>query len=297
MARGDLQPALGIVIDWELFGTGPDIVNAFEKREIDLAYVGLPPAIAGISRGVGIVCVAGGHVEGTVIAGGRKLAGFPEETDLHDILGQLKGKKIGVPGKGSIHDVILTDCLERLDLSKEIEILNFRWADQITEAMVRGDVSAAAGTPALATAIRRYADGRILFPPSRLWPNNPSYGIIVERNFLRKERELVERFLILHEEATSLIRQNPGRAARTVSDYVGFVDREFVLDTLRLSPKYCAQLTGDYISSTMEFVKVMKRLGYIGREVSAEEIFDTSLIRKIHPEKDHYSEGISDATE
>ncbi len=297
MARGDLQPVLGTCIDWELFGTGPDVVDAFEKGEIDLAYIGLPPAIAGISRGVGIVCVAGGHVEGTVIAGVKKLAGFPEETDLHNILGQLKGKKIGVPGKGSIHNVILTDCLERLALSEEIEILNFRWADQITEAMIKGDVSAAAGTPALATAIRRYADGRILFPPSKLWPNNPSYGIIVERNFLRKEKELVERFLVLHEEATSLIRQKPRQVAKTISDYVGFIDREFVLDTLRLSPKYCAQLTADYISSTMEFVKVMKRLAYIDKEVSSEEIFDTSLIWKIHPEKDHYSEGISDAPE
>jgi NitT/TauT family transport system substrate-binding protein len=61
-----------------------------------------------------------------------------------------------------------------------------------------------------------------------------------------------------------------------------------VLDTLRLSPRYCAQLTDAYIAASMEFVKVLRKLGYIRREISQDEIFDLSLIRKIHPGKDHY---------
>jgi hypothetical protein len=38
----------------------------------------------------------------------------------------------------------------------------------------------------------------------------------------------------------------------------------------------------------MEFVKVLRNLGYIKKEIPREEIFDTSLISKIHPEKGHY---------
>jgi hypothetical protein len=41
----------------------------------------------------------------------------------------------------------------------------------------------------------------------------------------------------------------------------------------------------------MDFVRVLKRLGYIGRQLSSDEIFDLSLIRKIHPGKDHYGAG------
>jgi NitT/TauT family transport system substrate-binding protein len=293
MSEGSVTRTLGMDVEWRLFGTGPAIVNAFGKKELDLAYVGLPPAAIGISNGAGIVCVAGGHMEGTVLAGRKEFAGFPEQEDLQEILGQFRGRKIGVPGKGSIHDVILSESLERYGLAKEITVINFPWADQVTEAVVRGEVSAAVGTPALAVAIRRFALGRILYPPSRLWPNNPSYGILVDRDFLRREEETVARFLAMHEDATSLIRNKPRLAARIISGYVGFIDEEFVLETLMISPKYCAQITDGFIASTMEFVKVLKKLGYIRREITPDEIFDASLINRIHPGKDHYEDGIS----
>lgn len=293
MAENSLGHIPRVDVEWRLFGTGPDIVNAFENGELDIAYIGLPPAIIGIDRGVAIRCISGGHIEGTVICGKGQYRGFPEINDLGDILKQFCGLKVGVPGKGSIHDVIITECLERFSLKKEIETVNFQWADQITEAMAKGEISAAVGTPALAVAIKRYTGGRILYPPSRLWPDNPSYGIIVDSRFLDEEKEIVERFLILHEKATSFIRNKPGEAAKTISDYIGIIDAEFVLETMEISPKYCAQITHGYILSTMEFVKVMRKLGYIKREITSDEIFDTSLIRKIHPEKDHYGEGIA----
>ena len=295
MARGDSEGRLGAGIDWRLFGTGPAVVNAFEKGELDLAYIGLPPAIIGMSRGASIVCVAGGHMEGTVIAANKDFAGFPEREGLGSILGQFRGKKIGVPGRGSIHDVIMRECLAGFDLAGAVEIVNFAWADQVLEAVVREDVSAAVGTPALATAVVRFAEGRILYPPSRLWPHNPSYGIVVGKDFLKRERELVERYLLLHEEATAFVRHEPKEAAGMIAAFVGVVDAEFVMDTLRLSPKYCAQLTDEYISSSMDFVRVLKKLGYITRDIKEDEIFDASLIRRLHPERDHYAEGISEA--
>lgn len=294
MAEDNTGKHLGVDIEWRLFGTGPAIVDAFGRGELDLAYIGLPPAIIGISRGIDIVCVAGGHMEGTVITGKKDLVGFPEEEDLSVILGQLKGKRIGVPGNGSIHDLILSECLRRFNLKEEIEIVNFEWSDQITEEIARGGLSAAVGTPALAVAIKRYADGKTLYPPSKLWPNNPSYGIFIDRKFLNRERKIIEKFLLLHEEATSSIRNKTRQTAKMISDYVGFIDEEFVMETLKVSPKYCAQITDGYISSTMEFVRVLKRLGYI-REITPEEIFDISLIREIHTSDDHYKDGISDS--
>jgi NitT/TauT family transport system substrate-binding protein len=290
MARNAQLP--GSEIEWQLFGTGPAIINAFEKEELDLAYIGLPPAIIGIDRGAGITCIAGGHVEGTVIIGKEAFGGFPEVRSLGEILGQFRGLKIGVPGKGSIHDVILTDCLERFSLHRDIEVLNFAWADQVLEAAVKGEVAGAFGTPALAVAIERYAKGKILYPPSLLWPDNPSYGIIAENEFLHQNRHVSEKFLIMHEEATAFFRTRPAEAAKVIAQFVGYIDEEFVMKTLEVSPKYCAQLTDAYRASTMKFVETMKKLGYISRLITCEEIFETSLIRKVHPGKDHYEKGL-----
>jgi NitT/TauT family transport system substrate-binding protein len=288
MAHGGVPARLGAEVEWRLLGTGPAIMQAFERGELDLAYIGLPPAIIGIARGVDVVCVAGGHVEGTVLAGRSRWRGFPELDDLGAVLRQFAGLKIGVPGTGSIHDVILKDCLERHGLAGTVEVVNYPWADLVTEAVARDEVAAAFGTPALAVAIRSFAGGRILYPPSRLWPGNPSCGIVVTRAFLGEHRALVERFLEVHEEATAAFRAEPAAAARDIAAHVGIVDESFVLETLQVSPRYCAQLTGEYVAATLAFAAALRRLGYVGRDVAEHEIFDRSLIDTVHPEPDHY---------
>lgn len=293
MARGEAEQRLGAAVQWRLFGTGPAIVDAFARGELDLAYLGLPPVIIGIGRGVGIVCIAGGHMEGTVMAGKARWRGFPEIEDLDTVLRQFIGRKIGVPGKGSIHDVILRESLAACGFERDIAIVNYPWADLVTEAIARDEVDAAFGTPALAVAIQRFAGGRVLYPPSRLWPENPSYGIVAERTFLRDRRRDAEGFLLLHEEAEFALRSDPGLAAQSIANHVGIVDREFVLEALRVSPRYCAQLTEGFIASTLRFVPTLRRLGYLGRDVARDEIFDTGLIRAVHPRGDHYAEGIA----
>ncbi|MDA8077628.1 MAG: ABC transporter substrate-binding protein [Nitrospiraceae bacterium] len=288
MADPHLSGRLGVPVRWQLFGTGPAIVEAFEKNELDLAYIGLPPAIIGMARGIQITCIAGGHMEGTVLCGGRNLAAFPEIDRIEDIFGQFAGHAIGVPGNGSIHDVILRDYLERFSLAGTVRVINYPWADLVLEAVVKKEVAAAIGTPALAVSVQRYADGKVLFPPSRTYPHNPSYGILANRDLLEKEQHLTEAFLMLHEEATALLRDQPAEAARIISSYVGFVDEAFVLDTLMVSPRYCAQLSDDYVACAMDFVGILGRLGYIEREPGEDEIFDRTLIRRTHPGKDHY---------
>lgn len=292
MARKDIMSRLGIDAEWTLMGTGPAIMQAFGRSELDLAYIGLPPAIIGMEQGRRVVCIAGGHMEGTVMAGKSRWLGFPETGDLGAVLGQFEGRTIGVPGNGSIHDVILKDCIARYAPGRNITVRNYPWADLVTEAVVNDEVAAAFGTPALAIALRRFAGGKILYPAARLWPDNPSYGIVVDRSFLNAHRERVERFLIAHEEAEAVLRNEPADAARAIAHQVGIIDREFVLETLRVSPKYCAALTGGYIASTMAFVKALRKLGYIRRELDKDEIFDESLIEAIHPEKDHYGDGL-----
>jgi NitT/TauT family transport system substrate-binding protein len=288
MARRDIEQRLGIEVEWRLHGTGPSLVQAFEKGEIDIAYIGLPPAIIGIDRGVPITCIAGGHVEGTVISGSSLLKGFPGAADPHEVLVQLRGQTIGVPGKGSIHDVILTELLDSGGLREAVTVRNFAWADQITEAAVKGLIAAAVGTPALGVALRRYAGFELLCPASRIWPNNPSYGILTGREFLQKERTVILQFLGIHEEATAFLRGSAAEAAEIIARFIGFVDAGFVLETLQMSPKYCADLSEDYMQSTLDFVGCLRRLGYIRRDIPRDEIFDVSLIRTVHPGPAHY---------
>lgn len=276
----------GLKVTWKLYASGPDMVKAFTDREIDLGYIGLPPAIIGISKGLPIKCVAGGHVEGTVMIGQPNYRTFDELGDVKKVLEQFVGKTIGTPPKGSIHDVIIKDLLEKLKL--DVTVKNYAWADFVLGAMTDKEIDGAVGTPPLAVASRRFAGTKIVIPPHQLWPNNPSYGIVV-RNELMQYPEIIEKFLEQHERACNFIRLDPRCAAEIVSKLTGIVDPEFVEEAYRISPKYCASLSKEYVQSTLGFVKALKDMGYIDHQVTEGEIFDHRFIEKVHPEKPHYN--------
>ena len=276
----------GISAQWKLFASGPDIVKAFANKEVDLAYIGLPPAIIGIDRGVPIICVAGGHVEGTVMIARQEFGTLYELKNINAVLAQFKGKVIGSPPKGSIHDVIINNAIEEAGF--DIRVKNFPWTDFVLEALVDGDIDAAVGTPSLAVAAARANGARIVIPPDALWPSNPSYGIVVRKELLDFP-DVITGFLELHEKASNFIREKPGDAARIVSGLTGIVDEDFVMEAYRVSPKYCASLSQDFVDSTMAFIPVLRRLKYISRNLSESEIFKRAFIDNIHKGHSHYS--------
>ena len=276
----------GIHATWKLFASGPDIVKAFENKEIDAGYIGLPPAIIGIDRGVPIVCVAGGHVEGTVLIARKNYGTHRELDDINTVMRQFEGKVIGSPPKGSIHDVIINNIINANDLN--IRVKNFPWTDFVLEALVDGQIDAAVGTPSLAVASARACDTKIIIPPHLLWPDNPSYGIVIRKDLIQYS-DVILRFLEQHEKASNFIRKYPGEAASLVSRLTGIVDEEFVREAYKISPKYCAALSKEFIGATMAFVPVLHRLKYISKIISGKEIFDYGFIEKIHIEKPHYN--------
>ncbi len=275
-----------IKASWKLFASGPDIVKAFEKEEIDLAYIGLPPAIIGIDRGIQIICVAGGHVEGTVLIAQEEYGTLDELKNLNNVLRQFKGKVIGSPPKGSIHDVIINDALQEAKL--KIEVRNFAWSDFVLEALVDREIDAAVGTPSLVVAAKRACGARIVVPPNALWQNNPSYGIVIRKELMKKP-DVILRFLKMHEKASNFVRSKPKDAAKLVSKMAGIVDEDFVLEAYSISPKYCAALSPEFVSSTMAFVPVLRRLKYISRKLQKNEIFEFSYINEVHREPPHYN--------
>ena len=196
---------------WRLFGTGPAMVEAFAAGEIDLGYIGLPPAMIGIDRGVPLRCIAGGHVEGTIMIAGSSYAPLRRTGSMQEALGQFAGKKIGSPARGSIHDVIIRFLLQKFQIAGAV-VINFPWADLIPAAIAEGEIDGAMGTPQLAVVARQFYGQDIVLPPDAMWPFNPSYGIVVRQELL-KEAGLLRGFLELHEKACAILRQQPEDAA------------------------------------------------------------------------------------
>ena len=270
--------------EWILFPTGPAMIKAFKNMEIDLGYIGLPPVMIGIDKGMKIKCVGGGHIEGTVMIADKSYQSYNELGNIDLVIKQLIKKTIGTPTKGSIHDVIIRSMLK----NENISINNYPWADLIPDSIHDGEIDAGVGTPALATVASKQFDTKIILPPKTIWPYNPSYGIVVQENLISNSGDFILSFLNAHEDASNLIRNEPEIAAEIASQEMGVVDKEFVLDTYKISPRYCAKLPDKYIKSTMKFIPVLNELGYLKKDLNIEDIFDLRFIDKSHTEEAHY---------
>ncbi|MFX0035821.1 MAG: ABC transporter substrate-binding protein [Candidatus Hermodarchaeota archaeon] len=290
MENDDLANDLKVDINWILFGTGPAMVKAFKEEKLDIGYMGLPPAIIGIAQKVPIICIAGGHVEGTIVVAKRGYKTQKQlDNDLNRVFSQFKGKTIGVPSKGSIHDVILNYYLKRFNLLEEITIKNYEQAEFIAMDMRDGFLEAGVGTPALAVFTSTILESHLIIEAKELWPNNPSYGIFVHKKFIQNNIELVLKFLTHHKNASYLLRDSPSIAAEKISKSFEIIDKNYVEAVLKISPKYCIALSEGYIQATMKFIKTLHNLGYIKKNLKQEDIFDLNLVNKVHPEPDHYS--------
>lgn len=66
--------------------------EAFTSNDIDLGYIGLPPVMTGIEKGLKVKCVGGGHVEGSVMVASKSYKTFDELGNTKDILEQFEEK-------------------------------------------------------------------------------------------------------------------------------------------------------------------------------------------------------------
>lgn len=289
MKGSKLLEQSGLQPTWTLFGTGPAIMDALVKNKVDVAYIGLSPVIIGISKGAEIKCVAGGHVEGTVVVARPGYKSMSDSSvEMGTALGQFRGKRLGVPRRGSLHDVFLRHYLSEHGLEGDVDILNYDWTDFVAEAMAQGEIEGGAGTPSLAVLSSRLMGASIVVPPNEIWPNNPSYGIIASTRFLDQSSDLVEKFLLLHRKACASIREEPESSAKVVAETVGIVDSKFVLDAIRVSPKYCTALSREFVESTMRLLPLLERLGYLSTSPKEKDIFYPEIIERVHPEQSHY---------
>ncbi|MFX1571489.1 MAG: ABC transporter substrate-binding protein [Promethearchaeota archaeon] len=289
MNNKDIYNDLNMEIYWILFGTGPEMVQAFKNEELDIGYMGLPPAIIGIENEVPIQCVAGGHVEGTIMIGKKEYKNIYQlDENMDETFAQFKGKAIGVPSKGSIHDVILNHYLEKYDLANKIMVKNYKQAEFIALDIDKNILEAGVGTPSLAAFASTIFNSQIIIPPSFLWPYNPSYGIFIHKNLVENRSDIVLKFLIHHKRASSLLRNSPSKAAKLISKNINIISKNYVKSVLKISPKYCISLSEDYVNSTINFVKILYSLHYIKRILKIDEIFNFKFINQVHPEPEHY---------
>jgi len=267
----DLKP-FGItdVKDFE-FPSGPPEMQAMLGGDLDAAYVGTAPPISAISEGMDAKIVAAVNINGSdlVLKSGLKYAG-PQS---------LVGKSIGTFPPGSIQDTVLRHWLNEsgVDASK-LKILAMGPGDAVT-AISAGKVDGVLLPHPSHAIIEDEGRGKSVVKSGEMWPNHACCSPVVSGKLIRERPDLVEQLVATHIKATEWVNANPEEAAKIYANKTG-QDLSMVEDSIKTWDGRWVSDPSIQIPSTVEYAKIDYKMNYTQKELTEEDIFDTSFYNK-----------------
>jgi NitT/TauT family transport system substrate-binding protein len=285
------QPAVYVAIDKKMFEragiksknliftAGPPMISAYKNREIDIGFLGAPPAISAMDKGINISIYGWSHINGSSIVV-RKDSGLNRVEDL-------KGKQVAVPMFGSIQDVLTRIVLEKhgLQPGKDVKLMEageLGGVSQLPTMLKRGTIDGYVAWPYFDIVPIVEGYGKALLKPDEMVPNNPCCVIAVNNDFAKEHPELLKQSLKIFDDAATFTMAYPEEAAKSIQNVAGFK-----YDVAMASMKYNGQCSfkpsEESIQTTMDILSWMKKLGYIKGDLSRERVFVLDYAYEIHP--------------
>jgi len=178
-----------------------DIVAALQAGDLDLAYVGPAPAIAGYQQRRALRVIAG------AATGGSRLVARKEVRGLADLL----GRRVVVP-PGSTEEVLLRALLRQERMTGRVTVTTAAGQGLIA-AFSSGKADAACVPEPWASRLVQEAGARVLLDDRQVCGGReyPAACVVASDAFLRDHADLARRWLAAHRELTDrLQRREPG---------------------------------------------------------------------------------------
>jgi len=229
--------AEGLELNLRRFSDGPTMVKALLADELDVAYVGIGPAMVARARGVPLKVVAAAvkdHI-GVVVQG--KFADYTGRLPMPEAIARFtaeQGRKPVIASfpAGSVPNTVLRYWLvEQLNLSLNTVEIRGLGANAVLEALLAGEVDGAAIMEPILTAVRtRIPEAQITAWGRELLANHPGAVLTMTEAMLRDHPHAAEALVGMHIRATEILRRQPERAARHAQPFLG--DGNLPLDTV-----------------------------------------------------------------
>ena len=201
-----------INVKWTAFNAGPAEVEALFAGDIDIGYIGPVPAISANVKSNGDVQILSGAAKGGAILIRREGAQISGVKDL-------AGKTVAIPQIGNTQHLSLLKLLEDSGLTEggNVTVSAVANAD-VVNAMARGDVDAAlVPEPWGATLLEQGAKMVLNYDEIYLKGQYDVAVVVVRKEFMEKNPDLVEKFLREHEAATKEIYEKPQQVQKKIN--------------------------------------------------------------------------------
>lgn len=203
-------------VSWTAFNAGPAEVEALFSGDIDIGYIGPVPAVSANVKSNGDVVVLSGASTGGAILVKNPNSGIESVEDL-------AGKTVAIPQLGNTQHLCLLQLLEDHGLKPVSEggtvtVSAVANAD-VGNMMERGDIDAAL-VPEPWGATLMAGGAELLLDYDEIYMEG-SYNVavvVVRKEFMEENPEIVEKFLEEHQAATDKINEDKEKALTIINE-------------------------------------------------------------------------------
>jgi NitT/TauT family transport system substrate-binding protein len=277
----------GLRLQLTQFSSGPTMVQALASGSLDVAYVGIGPALVARSRGIDIKVLASNIIDQVALIGrgpfAETMATAPSTAEGFRRYHERAGRpaKIATLPQGSVPDTILRYYIQNVAKvdPAHVEIIGIG-EDQVQQSLLAGAVEGASILEPILTIVQeRDPTARIIAAPNAMLPHQPGAVLAVRETVIADHRDAVAKLVELHVRATEFARAQQDRAADHVTAFVGkgLVDPAVINKALR-SPN--TNLVADphvIMESTALLQNFQQTTGAQVKPVNLNELFDYSF--------------------
>jgi NitT/TauT family transport system substrate-binding protein len=268
----DLKPFGVVEIKEFEFPSGPPEMQAMLAGDLDVAYVGTAPPISAISQGLDAKIVAAVNINGSDLVFKPGIAYSGPQS--------LIGKTIGTFPPGSIQDTVMKKWLQDNNVPiSDVKIIPMGPGDAVT-AISAGKVDGVFLPHPSPAIIEQEGRGESVVPSGEMWPNHACCSLVVSGRLLRDNPDLVEQIIKTHIKATDYVNSHPDEAAQIYSDKTG-QDLAMVEHSVETWDGKWVSDPNLQIPSTVEYAKIDYEMNYTQKELTEEDLFDTSFYEKV----------------
>jgi len=253
---------------------GSLIVQTLLSGEVGVASLAPPSAVAAWVKGAELAVVAGGIERALNVLMVNPKIKTPED---------LKGKRVAISRFGSLSDVSLRDALAfyKLKPSQDVSIAQMGGLGERMVALTSGVVDGAILNVDQVFQAEKLGF-QILIDLRKLPLTYSTQGIVVSREFLRAQRNIVKRFLKVYIEGIKIFKTDKEFSMDTLSRYIKTSDREILsktYDVYRDAWETVPLVRRDGIQQALDSIPDAKNT-----KLNLDSLIDNSLIRELEKE-------------
>ena len=252
----------GVEVELFEYNNGGDLMSAMASGELDVGYVGVPPVIYSLSKGVPVRIVAGAQNEGS---------GLLSHDSSVKSISDLKGKTVATPGEASIQSVLLKYGLKKNGLStSDIESPAMK-VSSMNDALKTASIDAMLTYEPYVTISEKLNHQNLVESSGEILPDHPCCVVVMNEKFLSDHSDKAKKILDIHKKSTEKIKANPEGMVKYLPPHI-VPDPEIEKESLT-HIKWVSYLNDTYKKNVNDFLNIEKDLGIINETVPQEKLF------------------------